>query len=66
MDDSTKIANCQICTISDELKACNACAFAIGLAFKAAKEQELTIPQIVRLEAIRLKVITSNPDLIGD
>jgi hypothetical protein len=66
MDESTKIANCQICTISEALKACNACAFSIGLAFKAAKAQELTISEIVRLEAIRLKVITRNSDLMQD
>ena len=58
MDDNDKIANCLIRTIADKLKACDSCAFRIGLAFRLVKQNEtLNTDCLLRIEELRVVFI---------
>ena len=58
LDDESRIACCQICTLSDNMKVCNECPFRIGLPFRLAKQNEgLSADCLLRIEELRVVLL---------
>ena len=54
LDDESRIACCQICTLADAMRVCNECPFSIGLPFRSIRQnEELSADCLLRIEELR-------------